>query len=125
MFAKLFRLLYSYASVVYRQFLSTSPYKKYHDLHNQVCNFVYIGQNYYLIPFLENSWRYRLAKSNSSKVSAEIARQLGEGVDNVIDDVTGRPQVATEGVGNVPSQVDNVNQPLRSEGKDLNVLMTN
>ena len=31
----------------------------------------------------------------------EIARQLGEGVDNVIDDVTGRPQLATEGVSNV------------------------
>ena len=31
----------------------------------------------------------------------EIARQLGEGVDNVIDDVTGRPQLATEGVGNL------------------------
>ena len=47
----------------------------------------------------------------------EIARQLGEGVDNVIDDVTGRPQVATEGAGKVsPNQIDNTNQPLRSEG---------
>ena len=36
----------------------------------------------------------------------EIARQLGEGAGNVIDDVTGRPQVATEGVGNVPSRME-------------------
>ena len=41
----------------------------------------------------------------------EIARQLGEGAGNVIDDVTGRPQVATEGAGNInPSQVS-TNQP--------------
>ena len=41
---------------------------------------------------------------------------MGEGVDNVIDDVTGRSQVATEGVGNVPSQVDNINQPMQMAG---------
>ena len=51
----------------------------------------------------------------------EIARQLGEGVDNVIDDVTGRPQVATEGAGNVPSRVETElpvrgNEPMQSTG---------
>ena len=49
----------------------------------------------------------------------EIARQLGEGANNVIDDVTGQPQprLATEGAGNVsPNQIDNTNQPLRSQG---------
>ena len=47
----------------------------------------------------------------------DIARQLGEGVDNVIDNVTGRPQVATEGVGNVASSVDNINQPMQMRGQ--------
>ena len=51
----------------------------------------------------------------------QIARQLGEGVDNVIDDVTGRPQVATEGAGNVPSRMETEppvrgNEPSRMEG---------
>ena len=37
----------------------------------------------------------------------EIARGLGEGAGNVIDDVTGRtPQVATEGAGNEPSRME-------------------
>ena len=50
----------------------------------------------------------------------EIARQLGEGVDNVIDDVTGRPsQVATEGAGNVPNRMETDppvrgNEPMQS-----------
>ena len=45
----------------------------------------------------------------------EIARGLGEGVDNVIDDVTGRPQVATEGAGSVnPSRIES-NQPRGNE----------
>ena len=52
---------------------------------------------------------------------AEIARQLGEGVDNVIDDVTGRPQVATEGAGNVPSRMETEppvrgNEPMQMRG---------
>ena len=38
---------------------------------------------------------------------------MGEGVDNVIDDVTGRPQVATEGAGNVRVET---NQPMQSTG---------
>ena len=51
----------------------------------------------------------------------EIARQLGEGVDNVIDDVTGRPQVATEGAGNVPNRMETEppirgNEPMQSQG---------
>ena len=46
----------------------------------------------------------------------EIARQLGEGVDNVIDDVTRRPQVATEGAGNVPSRMENRNTPSQIQG---------
>ena len=46
---------------------------------------------------------------------------MGEGVDNVIDDVTGRPQVATEGAGNVPSRMEaeppgRVNEPMQSTG---------
>ena len=50
----------------------------------------------------------------------DIARQLGEGVDNVIDDVTARPQVATEGAGNVPSRMETDppvrgNEPSRME----------
>ena len=49
----------------------------------------------------------------------EIARQLGEGANNVIDDVTGRPQVATEGAGNVPSRMETEppvwgNEPMQS-----------
>ena len=52
----------------------------------------------------------------------EIARQLGEGAGNVIDDVTGRtPQVATEGAGNVPVRMDTDppirgNEPMQSTG---------
>ena len=48
----------------------------------------------------------------------EIARGLGEGADNVINDVTGQPQprLATEGAGNVsPNQIDNTNQPRQNE----------
>ena len=48
----------------------------------------------------------------------EIARQLGEGADNVIDDVAGQgqPRLATEGAGNVsPNQIDNTNQPRQNE----------
>ena len=48
----------------------------------------------------------------------EIARRLGEGADNVLDDVTGQPQprLATEGAGNVsPNQIDNTNQPRQNE----------
>ena len=49
-----------------------------------------------LVDQIKNAIRRKLEEAQ------QIARQLGEGVDNVIDDVTGRtPQVVTEGVGNV------------------------
>ena len=41
---------------------------------------------------------------------------MGEGANNVIDDVTGQPKLATEGAGNVsPNQIDNTNQPRQNE----------
>ena len=46
----------------------------------------------------------------------DIARQLGEGVDNVIDDVTGQPRLVTEEASNVsPNKIDNTNQPRQNE----------
>ena len=66
-----------------------------------------------LVDQIKNAIRRKLEEAQ------QIARQLGEGVDNVIDDVTGKgqPRLATEGAGNVTSnQIDNTNQPLRSQG---------
>ena len=60
-----------------------------------------------IVDQIKNAIRGKLTEAQ------DIALLLGKGVDNVIDDVTGRPQVATEGAGNVPSQVDNVNQPMQ------------
>ena len=59
-----------------------------------------------IVDQIKNAIRRKLTEAQ------EIARQLGEGADNV----TGRPQVATEGVGNVsPSRIDNTNQPRQNE----------
>ena len=66
-----------------------------------------------IVDQIKNAIRGKLTEAQ------DIALLLGKGVDNVIDDVTGRPQVATEGAGNVPSQVDNVNQPMQMFQPDL------
>ena len=68
-----------------------------------------------LVGQIKDGIRRKLAEAQ------EIARQLGEGVDNIIDDVTGRPQVATEGAGNVPVRMETDppirgNEPSRMEG---------
>ena len=51
----------------------------------------------------------------------EIARRLSEGADNVIDDVMGQPNLATEGASNVPSRRSTEppvrgNEPMQSTG---------
>ena len=64
-----------------------------------------------IVDQIKNAIRRKLTEAQ------QIARQLGEGADNVINDVTGQPRLATEGAGNVgANQIDNTNQPLRSQG---------
>ena len=68
-----------------------------------------------IVDQIKNAIRRKLEEAQ------EIARRLGEGADNVLDDVTRRPTVATEGAGNIPNRMETEpparsNEPSRMEG---------
>ena len=68
-----------------------------------------------IVELIKNTIRRKLNEAQ------EIARRLGEGADNAIDDVMGQPNLATEGAGNVPSRMETEppvrgNEPMQSTG---------
>ena len=72
-----------------------------------------------IVELIKNTIRRKLNEAQ------EIARRLGEGADNAIDDVMGQPNLATEGAGNVPSRMETEppvrgNEPSRMEGRGEN-----
>ena len=70
-----------------------------------------------LVGQIKNAIRRKLDEAQ------EIAKGLGQGVDNVVNDITGKgqPRLATEGAGNVPSRMETDppvrgNEPMQSTG---------